>query len=105
MSAPTELKPFIETIMSITVQRMGGAYAGILGTSGADNDILIKLKRAVISYAREYSKLAPDQTKLTKLSQEIYGYLQIMQLTYTLTESEAGKLIDELQILDDKLST
>ena len=42
MPAPTELKSFIEAIMSITVQRMGGDYAGILGTSGADHFNKIK---------------------------------------------------------------
>jgi hypothetical protein len=105
MPASTKLNSFIEAIMSITVQRMGGAYAGILGSSGADNDILIKLKRAAISYGRHYGNPVTNQVELMNLSQEIYGYLQTLQLTYTLTESEAGKLIDELQVLDDKLST
>ena len=82
---------------------MGGAAAGILGASGADNDIVIKLKRVAISYGQEYKKANPNRAELLSLSQEIYGYIQTLQLTYTLNESEASKLIDELQELDDQL--
>ena len=102
MPASTQLSLFVERIMNITVQRMGGAAAGILGASGADNDIVIKLKRAVITYGREYNQSLPNQTELMRLSQEIYGYLQMLQLTHTLSEDETGKLIDDLQSLDAK---
>jgi len=89
--------------MSITVRRMGGAVAGILGASGADNDIVIKLKRTAINYGQGYKKAVPNKGELMILSQEIYGYLQTLQLTNTLAESEADKLIDELQTLDAQL--
>jgi hypothetical protein len=103
MTASAELGLFIEKIINITVQRMGGAAAGILGASGADNDIVIKLKRVAISYGQEYRKASPNRAELLSLSQEIYGYLQTLQLTYTLTEAEGSKLIDELQILDAQI--
>lgn len=103
MADSSELDLFVEKIISITVQRMGGAAAGILGASGADNDILIKLKRVAISYGQEFKKTKPNRAELLSLSQEIYGYLQTLQLTYTLTNIEASKLIDELQGLDAQL--
>jgi len=102
MPTPTKLNVYIEKIMHISVQRMGGAFAGILGTSGADSGIVYKLKKAAMSYAGEYTESTPNPAKLTALSQEMYGYLQTLQLTYTLTEEEAGKLIDLLQKLDDE---
>jgi hypothetical protein len=104
MVAPAKLKLFVDKILSISVQRMGGAFAGIMGVSGADNQILTKLKRTAVAYANEYIKSSPDRTELDKLSGDIYGYLQTLQLTYTLTENEATILIDELQILDTDLT-
>ncbi len=86
-------------VLSIKVQRMGGAFAGIMGASGADNDILNKLKRTSLSFAKEYTKSEPNQSVLKRLTEEMYGYLQTLQLTYTLTEKEADQLIDELGAL------
>lgn len=83
---------------------MGGAFAGIMGVSGADNQILTKLKRAAIAYANEYTKSSPSRTQLDNISSEMYGYLQTLQLTYTLTEDEATKLLDELQALDSDIT-
>jgi hypothetical protein len=95
---------FMTTILSIKVQRMGGAFAGIMGTSGADNDILNKLKRTALAFAKEYTSSEPNQLKTTKLSQEMYGYFQTLQLTYTITEKEATSLIDELDVLNSDLT-
>jgi hypothetical protein len=103
MPDSTKLNLFMTSILSIKVQRMGGAFAGIMGASGADNDILNKLKRAAIAYAREYTKAASDKTTLSNLSEEMYGYFQTLQLTYTLTEEEANKLIDDLQVLSAEI--
>jgi len=83
---------------------MGGAFAGIMGVSGADNQILTKLKRTAVAYANEYSRPSPDKAELNKLSGDMYGCLQTLQLTYTLTEKEAMSLTDELQILDSELT-
>jgi hypothetical protein len=83
---------------------MGGAFAGIMGVSGADTQILSKLKRTAIDYANEYTKPSPNKPQLDKLSSEIYGYLQTLQLTYTLTEDESNSLIDELQVLDSAIT-
>lgn len=104
MPTPPKLKLFIDKILNISVQRMGGAFAGIMGVSGADNQILTKLKRTAVAYANEYTKSSPNKTELEKLSGEMYGYLQTLQLTYTLTENQADGLIDELQVLDSDLT-
>lgn len=104
MSDSANLNLFIQKILNITVQRMGGASAGILGSSGADNDIVNNLKKTVIAYANEYTKTTPSRVELVSLSQYIYGYLQTLQLTYTLTATEADKLINDLQELTDMFS-
>lgn len=101
MPSTTKLDIFIEKIMRVNVMRMGGAFAGILGFSGADSEIVNNLKKATIAFAHEYSKPAPSQDRLIHLSQEIYGCLNTLQLTYTLSEKEANLLIDDLQILMD----
>jgi hypothetical protein len=105
MSASVELDSFIERIMHVNVLRMGGAAAGIMGAAGGDAVILNKLKRSAIAFAREYCKPTPSPDELTQVSQEMYGYLQTLQLTYTLSEKEADKLMDELQALLDRYTT
>jgi len=104
MPTPPKLKLFVDKVLAISVQRMGGAFAGIMGASGSDNQILNKLKRAAIAYANEYTKSSPGRVQLDNLSNEMYGYLQTLQLTYTITEDEATKLIDELQDLDSDIT-
>lgn len=83
---------------------MGGASAGIMGSSGTDNDIVNNLKKSAIAFAREYGKPTSNHDELTRLSQEITGYLRTLPLTYTLSEEEVEKLINELQMLVDKPS-
>lgn len=85
--------------MGINILRMGGASAGIFGSTGADNDVLHSLKKSSIAFAAEYKKPTADQVKLEQLSNEIHGYIQTLQLLTTLSEKEAHKLIDQLQEL------
>ena len=102
MPNSSELELFIETVMSINVLRMGGASAGIIGSTGTDNVVLNNLKKSAAAFAREYSKPASDQHELMGLSQEIYGYLRTLQVTDTISEEEVDKLMDELQTLINK---
>lgn len=85
--------------MHITVLRMGGAAAGIMGSSGADNDIVNNLKKCAIAFAYEYRKPTPANDELLRLSQEINGYLHVLQLTSALSEKEFNLLVDYLQAL------
>jgi hypothetical protein len=90
--------------MSINVLRMGGAFAGIIGSSGTDSIVLNNLKKGAVTFARAYSKPVPSRDELVGLSGEICGYLQTLQLTYALSKEEADRLMDQLQLLMDKSS-
>ncbi len=85
--------------MNINVTRMGGASAGIIGSSSTDNIVLNNLKKSTLAFAREYSKPTSNQNELVRLSQDIYGYLRTLQVTSTLSEEEVDGLMDELQAL------
>ena len=101
MDKSSSLKLFIDRILNFNVVRMGGASAGIFGSTGADYDVLNSLKNSTIAFATEYRKPTTDHAKLKQFSNDIYGYLQTLQLTYTLSEVEANELIDQLQKLTD----
>ena len=90
--------------MHITVLRMGGASAGILGSSGADGDIVNNLKRNCMAFANEYRKPVAKQVNLEGLADEIDGLLRTLQVTSTLSESETDKLLDQLHVLMEKTS-
>ena len=104
MSSSADLKLLFKSIMATNVLRMGGASAGILGLLGADNDIVNNLKTSTVAFASEYRKPKPDRAVLEQLSYKIYGFLQTLQLTHTLSEEAARKLIDQLQSLMVKIS-
>ena len=80
---------------------MGGAAAGILGSSGADSDVLNKLKKTALVFASEYNKPTIDRAILERLSNEIDGLLQTLQVVNTLSEEDGHKLIEQLQNLMD----
>ena len=90
--------------MHVNVLRMGGASAGIIGSAGADNDIIYNLRKSAIAFASEYNKTKSNHDELEQLSQEIGGYIQTLHVIGTLSEAEVDKLIDELQMLTDKPS-
>ena len=102
MSDSSGLNLFLERIMHINVLRMGGASAGILGTSGTDSDLVNNLKKRSITFAHEYSKPTPDNRALEQLVNDIYGLTQTLQLMHALSEEEASRLLRELQVLMEK---
>ena len=83
---------------------MGGASAGIIGSASAVSDIVNNLKRSSVAFASEYSKSDSNNVELERLSDEIAGFLQTLQLMYVLSEGEANKLTDELQIFMEEVS-
>src|SRR5665647_600172 len=98
----SNLNHFLESVMHVNVLRMGGASAGIIGSAGADSDIIYNLRKCAIAFASEYHKPKSNHDELEKLSQEIGGYIQTLHVIGTLSEAEVDKLIDELQMLTDK---
>jgi hypothetical protein len=104
MPASTDLNSFLESVMNINVLRMGGASAGILGSTSADSSIVNDLKKGAYLFATEYRKSGADYVTLERLSNEMYGFLQTLQLTYTLSEKEANKFINQLQKLMNEAS-
>jgi hypothetical protein len=90
---------FLKRIMSIEVLVMGGASAGIFGISSADNDTVNNLKKSAIAFAKEYSGKNESTKLLAQYSQDIEGYLQVLQLTNTISKNTAEKLTDELRAL------
>ena len=95
----SNLERFVQGIMSIEVLRMDGASAGILGTAGADSDVVHSLKKTTIAFASEYCKAGADQNMLERLAQEIDGLLRTTQLTHTISEERATKLVADLNTL------
>jgi hypothetical protein len=93
------IEDFLQKIMNINVMSMGGAMAGIIGSSGAGADVVYNLKRTSVEFAGEYRKAHSNQSKLNKFEQKIVGQLRTLQLTCTLSENTVNMLIDELQLL------
>jgi hypothetical protein len=104
MTQASNLNLFLERIMNINVLHMGGASAGIIGSASAVSDIVNNLKRSSVAFASEYSKSDSNNVELERLSDEIAGFLQTLQLMYVLSEGEANKLTDELQIFMEEVS-
>lgn len=104
MVNPTEIDDFLARIMNLNVLRMGGAAAGIVGSSGADSDILYRLKKTAVAFASECRNPAVNRDELQRLSGEVAGLIQTLQLTSTLSDEAADKLLDQLQNLTNRVS-
>jgi hypothetical protein len=96
MTLSNELDDFVDSVMRINIMRMGGAFTGIVGASGTGSTVVYELRKSVMAFANEYHQPTPSHDQLERLSQEITGHLRILQLSYTLSEKEADKLIDQL---------
>lgn len=105
MSEPSDLRQFLEHIMQIDVVQMGGARAGIVGSSDANSGTINKLKKNAIAFAQEYTKQKSDHTILTQTADQVIGCLLTLQLTSTLSETTTVALINELEKLKGKTST
>lgn len=103
MTDPSKLHRFLENIMRINVTNMGGAAAGIIGSSDAGNDILNDLKKSSVAVAQEYQKKERNQDELATMADQITGYLQTLQLTHTLSERTTEELINQLDELMDEV--
>lgn len=105
MSKPSNLEHFLESIMQINVIHLGGARAGIIGSSDVNNMTVNDLRKSAIAFAKEYQKQRPNHTKLTQNSKQVQGHLLSLQLTNTLSENKVRALIDELEKLTDEVSS
>jgi hypothetical protein len=103
MDEHPDLEQFLQRIINISVLRMGGAVAGIIGSVGADNEVLNSLKNTTIAFALEFKKPIPNKEELRQLANNIQGYLQTLELTNALSEEKTNSLIGELQKIIDKV--
>jgi hypothetical protein len=102
--ASSDIQSFLQKIMDIRVLSLGGASAGIFGISGADNETLNNLKKSTVAFVKEYSSKAPNKDVLMQSSQEIEGYLRVLQLTNTISKDTVDQRIEELGMLSAKVS-
>ncbi len=101
MSQHSDLDMFLEKVMHISVLRMGGAAAGIIGSSGADVGIVNSLKKTTLDFANECRKPTPNQAELQRLSNEVGGFLHTLGVLSILSAEETTNLIQQLQKLTD----
>lgn len=104
MNKSTNIKSFLENIMHISDTTMGGATAGIIGSSGANSDSINNLKKSAIVFAQEYHKPGHNQAELLLAAEQVNGCLHTLQLTNILSESTSSQLMDELEKLTDNTS-
>jgi hypothetical protein len=90
---------FLSSIMNIQVLRMGGAAAGIFGSTGDDGLAVQEAKSAAMAFANEYRKPKPDAQEIERLMQNVEGRIRVLELTKVVSEQEADKLIGELHSL------
>lgn len=98
MANDPSLQHFLEVIMGINVTTMGGASAGILGSTSSRDDLVHNLKKNAIAFAQAY-RTDPQGTAAEKATKEIIGTLRTLQLTNTLSMKTMTSLIDELEAL------
>ena len=103
MAQPSDLDLFLKDVMHISVLRMGGAGAGIVGSSGAEADIVNNLKKTVLDFANESRKPTIDQVALQQLSDEVRGLLQTLGVLSILSAERTNQLIHELRAIVDQL--
>ena len=78
---------------------MGGAMAGIIGTSSANAPVVYELKHAALDYAKQYQTPTADIEQLRPLQDKIIGLLNTLELSSTISHESAQKIIDELLAL------
>jgi len=91
------LNTFIAKIMNIhaTTAGMGGASAGIFGTTSLGDESVQQLKRVVMAFASEYRKDAKSKATLD-LAKEAEGLLRTLQVVSVITGERCDQLISEL---------
>ena len=97
---PSPLDDFVQKIMDIKIARMEGAFAAIAGAISADYDVLYKLKKTTIAFAKSYNK--KDAQELGQLSEEINGYLNTLFVMSVLSKQKTDSLLDDLDSLTPK---
>ena len=102
MVRSNELKSFFDKIMQIKIYRLGGAFAGIMGSQGSDGDTLTSLKRSTIALTRLYHESNPRREETLLLSDKIEGYINALQLTNSISLAKANELIRDLHKLDQE---
>jgi hypothetical protein len=87
----------VQRLMHITASlpAMGGAEAGIIGTTHPATATTTQLKHTAIRFAEEY-RANPSSDTTRKLAQDIEGMLSVLASMSVITEPELHELIDVL---------
>jgi hypothetical protein len=99
----TPLRHFIEEILRLSAgfAGMGGASAGIIGSSSRNDPLINQLRTSTLAFAAEYVKTQPDGAVLSALAEEIEGGLRSLRLINGLSDGELEKLLEELHTLHE----
>jgi len=98
MTQPS-LDAFLQSVANIKVLRMGGASAGMFGTSGVDHDMIHDLKTRAAQFAQAYN--SGNLAVAAKAAGHIEAQLRTLQVTNVLSEKESEKLITSPHLLTD----
>jgi len=100
----TPLNRFIESILHVQAgfAGMGGASAGIIGSSSTNEPLVNQLRNQALAFAAEYSKAQPDKAVLDSLAAQVEGELRSVRLIGGLSDVELDKLIKQLHDLLDQ---
>ena|ERR1035437_9781380 len=90
---------FTRSLLSIEVLRLGGAGAGIIGSSGNDSSLTYQLKQKAVAFDNSYRSTGPSSTDTKQAADDIYGLIQSLLLTSTISEAKATQLLDALDNL------
>lgn len=99
MKSSTALNSFIENIMSTKDLKMGGASAGIIGSSNGNSIIELNLKKSVIAFATEYQKQNTNKKDLIVLADEVNRNIQTAHMVSLISDKKFDELLDQLEDL------
>ena len=96
------ISAFVSNIMSIRASgSMGGASAGIFGTTGMGDPAVRQLKSAGMAFVSAYRE-GTDSEVILRLGKEVEGHLQTLQAISIITSDKCDQLTSELHDLIER---
>lgn len=92
---------FLDKVMQIRPSNfmgLGGAGAGIVGSTDSGATAVLGLQRATIEFARQY-KARDDRDALLLAKKEVVAQTMVAHTLDALSESEADEILDIVQTL------
>lgn len=90
---------FTRSLLSIEVLQLGGAGAGIVGSSGNDSNLTYQLKQKAVAFANAYRSTGPSSAGTKQAADDVYGIIQSLLVTSTISEAKATELLNALDNL------